>query len=51
MFDQLSLLVMLLTPVIAYVAGAIVFSCVSRLYKEAALTSYHCHVFPCRNGH
>lgn len=51
MFYQLSLFIMLLTPVIAYVAGALVFSFVSQLRKDSVLTTFNSSIFQCRNGH
>jgi hypothetical protein len=41
MINQISLLIMLLTPVVAYVAGAIMFSFVECLRKSSVLTKYN----------
>jgi hypothetical protein len=49
MFNQISLLIMLLTPVIAYVAGAIIFSFVECLRKNSVLTKYN-NIISYRNG-
>ncbi|AGH47325.1 hypothetical protein C427_5228 [Paraglaciecola psychrophila 170] len=38
MFYQISLFIMLLAPVVAYVAGAIIFSFVECVRKSSALT-------------
>jgi hypothetical protein len=47
MFNQISLFIMLLTPVVAYVAGAIIFSFVECLGKSSALSN---HITTYRNG-
>jgi hypothetical protein len=49
MFNQISLFIMLLTPVVAYVAGAIIFSIVECFRKSSALTKYN-NIFSYRNG-
>ncbi|WP_198556604.1 hypothetical protein [Paraglaciecola sp. MB-3u-78] len=49
MFNQISLFIMLLTPVVAYVAGAIIFSFVECLRKSSALTKYN-NIITYRNG-
>ena len=41
MFTQIPLFIMLLTPVFAYVAGAIIFSFVECLRKGSRLTKYN----------
>jgi hypothetical protein len=41
MFNQISLFIMLLTPVIAFVAGAVIFSFVECVRKSPALTKYN----------
>jgi len=49
MFNQISLFIMLLTPVIAYVAGAVIYSFVECLRKNSGLTKYN-NIFSYRNG-
>jgi len=41
MINQISLLILLLAPVVAYVAGAIIFSFVECLRKSPALAKYN----------
>jgi hypothetical protein len=49
MFNQISLFIMLLAPVVAYVAGAIIFSFVGCLRKSSTLTKYN-NIITYRNG-
>ncbi|WP_339720876.1 hypothetical protein [uncultured Paraglaciecola sp.] len=49
MFNQISLFIMLLTPVIAYVAGAVIFSFVECLRKNSAQTKCN-SILSFRNG-
>jgi hypothetical protein len=49
MFNQISLLIMLLAPVVAYVAGALIFSFVECLRKNPALIKYN-NIISYRNG-
>lgn len=49
MFNQISLFIMLLTPVVAYMAGAIIYSFVECLRKSSALTKYSNNI-SYRNG-
>lgn len=48
MFNQISLLIMLLAPVVAYVAGAIIFSFVECVSKNVLLTRNN--IITHRNG-
>lgn len=50
MFNQISLFIILLTPVIAYVAGAILYSCIECFRKGLALAKYN-NIISDRNGH
>ncbi|WP_299083464.1 hypothetical protein [uncultured Paraglaciecola sp.] len=50
MFNQVSLFIMLLTPVIAYVAGALLYSFVECLRKNMIWVKYPSIVTD-RNGH
>ena len=50
MFDQLSLFMLLLTPVIAYIAGAMVFSFVGTIRKGSIKTKFDNNIFHYRNG-
>jgi hypothetical protein len=49
MFHHISLFIMLLTPVVAYVAGAVIFSFVESVRKSPALTKYN-SIISYRNG-
>ncbi|WP_293748730.1 hypothetical protein [uncultured Paraglaciecola sp.] len=49
MFNQISLFIMLLTPVIAYVAGAVIYSFVECLRKGSMLDKCN-NIISCRNG-
>ena len=49
MFHQISLLIILLAPVVAYMAGAIIFSFVEYLRKNPALAKYN-NIISYRNG-
>jgi hypothetical protein len=49
MFNHISLFIMLLTPVAAYVAGAVIFSFVKCVRKSPPLTKDH-HIISYRNG-
>jgi hypothetical protein len=49
MFNQTFLFVMLLTPVFAYVAGAVIFSVVKCLRKDSVLTKFN-NIISYRNG-
>jgi hypothetical protein len=49
MFNQISLFIILLSPVIAYVAGAIILSFVECLRNSPALTKYN-NIVSYRNG-
>lgn len=49
MFNQISLFIMLLAPVVAYVAGAMIYSFVECLRKSTALTKCNIHIIY-RNG-
>jgi hypothetical protein len=49
MFNQISLFIMLLTPVIAFVAGAVIFSFVECFRKSSALTKCS-NIISYRNG-
>ena len=49
MFNQISLFIMLLTPVIAYVAGAALYSFVECLRKSSMLAKYN-NLISYRNG-
>jgi hypothetical protein len=49
MFNQISLFIMLLAPVVAYVAGAIIFSFVECVRKNSAMTKYN-NTISYRNG-
>jgi hypothetical protein len=50
MFNQVSLFTMLLTPVFAYLAGAVIFSVVECLRKDLTLAK-HNNIISYRNGH
>jgi hypothetical protein len=50
MFNQVSLFTMLLTPVFAYLAGAVIFSVVECLRKDPTLAKYN-NIISYRNGH
>jgi phosphate/sulfate permease len=41
MIHQISLLIMLLAPVVAYVAGALLYSLIERVGKDAKQTKYN----------
>ena len=41
MFHHISLFIMLLAPVVAYVAGAVIFSIVESVRKSPVLTKYN----------
>ena len=49
MFNQISLFIILLTPVIAYVAGALLYSFVECLRKGSVLAKYS-SIISYRNG-
>jgi hypothetical protein len=49
MFNQISLFMMLLAPVVAYVAGAVIFSFVECLRKDSMLAKYN-NIISYRNG-
>jgi len=49
MFHHLSLFIMLLTPVVAYVAGAVIFSFVESVRKSPVLNKYN-SIISYRNG-
>ena len=49
MFNQISLFIMLLTPVFAYLAGAMIFSFVEFLGKNSVLEKYNNNI-SYRNG-
>lgn len=49
MFNQISLFIMLLTPVVAYAAGAVIFSFVECLRKNSVLAKCN-NIISCRNG-
>ncbi|MEP1448737.1 MAG: hypothetical protein ABJK37_21705 [Paraglaciecola sp.] len=49
MFNQISLFIMLLAPVFAYAAGALIFSFVECLRKSSVQTKCH-NIISCRNG-
>ncbi|MEP7706745.1 hypothetical protein [Paraglaciecola sp. 25GB23A] len=49
MFNQISLFIMLLAPVVAYVAGAVIFSFVECLRKSSILAKYN-NIISYRNG-
>ena len=49
MFNQVSLFTMLLTPVFAYLAGAVIFSVVECLRKDPTLAKYN-NIISYRNG-
>ena len=49
MFYHISLFIMLLTPVVAYVAGAVIFSFVESVRNSAALTKCN-SIISYRNG-
>lgn len=50
MFNQISLFIMLLTPVIAYVAGALILSFVECLRKSSVMAKSN-NIISYRNGH
>ena len=50
MFNQISLLIILLAPVVAYVAGALLFSFIQFVRKDVKQLKYN-HVFTYKNGH
>jgi phosphate/sulfate permease len=50
MIHQISLLIMLLAPVVAYVAGALLYSLIERVRKDAKQLKYN-HLFTYKNGH
>ena len=49
MFNQISLFIILLTPVMAYVSGAVLYSVVACLRKDLIATKYH-SIANYRNG-
>jgi hypothetical protein len=49
MFHHISLFIMLLAPVVAYVAGAVIFSFVESARKSPALSKYN-NIISYRNG-
>jgi hypothetical protein len=49
MFNQISLFIMLLTPVLVYVAGAIIFSFVECLRKNSVMAKCN-NIISYRNG-
>jgi len=50
MIHHISLLIMLLTPVFAYVAGALLYSLIESLGKDTKQLKYN-HLFTYKNGH
>lgn len=50
MINQISLLIMLLAPVVAYVAGAVLLSFIECVRKDSKQTKY-VHLFNYKNGH
>lgn len=49
MFNQISLFIMLLTPVVAYVVGAVIYTFVECVRKSSALPKYN-NIISYRNG-